>query len=69
MTQIRSPWARRLIEASRSKAALVTVRDVWRAPRSLFELACKSEDTGWLHFPYIGPRLLPIVRVRSKYSG
>jgi hypothetical protein len=70
MTQMRihSPWARRLIEASRGEAALATVRDVWRNPRNLFELACKTGDPAWLHFPYIGARLLPIVRVRSKYS-
>jgi hypothetical protein len=69
MTQKRSAWAHRLIEASRSEVALATVRDVWRGPRTLFELACESGENAWLHFPYIGPKFLPMVRVRSKYSG
>jgi hypothetical protein len=69
MTQKRSAWACRLIEVSSSDVALATVRDVWRSPRTLFELACESGENAWLHFPYIGAKFLPIVRVRSKYSG
>ena len=68
MTQKHSAWARRLIEASRSEVTLATVRDVWRGRRTLFELARESGENAWLHFPYIGSKFLPIVRVRSKYS-